>query len=405
MFTPAHAITASAVLLALAICAPVAAAQTDVPPMPVETDPHYLDSGSPTPDGAPVTLGTDSATVAPGSTTATTVVPPATPATPGSTPGTAATTAPARASVRITCRRGRGSRRVRCVARSGRTVVTTCTYRARRVTSRHRSSCRRRAQRSLGTGTRAASISWQGFPRQTAPAVGQIYFQGRRHCTATVVNPTLVLTAAHCIWAGGRYHDINQIRFVPGQTWGDPSIPSSVLQPNGVWAASDMWVTSAYTRGDVSGDFALLEIPPLNDGRRLGDIVGMYSVTPNVRWDIGTRAYLMGYPVLGYWGTSEGLHGRGQYACDSSWSGHYQRDGAGWSIATDCAMNQGASGGPWFVLVGNRWTIAGVNSRCTAYAGSPADVCLPYAREMLTSYVDNGFLAFWNAVQPQLAYR
>jgi hypothetical protein len=373
--------------------------------MPVETTPHYLTSGSPTPGGDAVALGTDSATVAPGSTTATNAVPPATPATAGITPGPIGTPPPSatkKVRIHVTCSRKRGSLRVRCVARSGGHVVTRCTYRAHHVLARHLSSCGARAKHRVRTSARTASISWQGFPSQVAPAVGALYYRGSKICTATVVDPTLVLTAAHCIWSNG-YIDINQVRFVPGQTWGDPSVPSSVLQPHGVWAASHMWVTSAYTRGDFSGDFALLEIPPLTDGRRIGDVVGAYTVTPNINWQVGTRAYLMGYPGLGYWSTAAGLNGRGQYACDSSWSGRYQRDGAGWSIATDCAMNQGASGGPWFVQVNNRWTIAGVNSRCTAYAGSPAGVCTPWAKEMLTSYVDNGFMSFWNAVQPQLA--
>ena len=57
--------------------------------------------------------------------------------------------------------------------------------------------------------------------RQTAPAVGALYYGTSQMCTATVVSPTLVLTAAHCIWANGGYVDYKQIRFAPGQSWGD----------------------------------------------------------------------------------------------------------------------------------------------------------------------------------------
>jgi hypothetical protein len=420
MFTLARlsmpAAPVSAAFAALAVLAPVTSAaapsagaadalhsaptaQPVIPTMPVERNPHYLPPGKPTPGGDPVALGTDAATVAPGSTAGTTVVPPAAPGIVG-TPATARASAP----VRITCRRGAGSRRIRCLARAEGRIVTRCAYRARRITSLHVTLCRASAKRRLATSVKSAAISWQGFPRQTAPAVGALYYGASQMCTATVVSPTLVLTAAHCIWANGGYIDFRQVRFAPGQSWGDPNVRSSVVHPHGLWAPSNMWVTGGYTRGDFSADFALLEFAPLTDGRRIGDVVGSYSITPNINWQAGTRAYLMGYPTVGYWSTAQALHGRGQYACDSSY-GRYMRDGAGWSIATDCAMNQGASGGPWFVLVGNSWTIAGVNSRCTAFPNSPPKVCIPWAREMISSYVDNSFVSFWNTVQPQLNHR
>jgi hypothetical protein len=152
-------------------------------------------------------------------------------------------------------------------------------------------------------------------------------------------------------------------------------------------------------------DFALLEIPSLADGRRVGDVTGAFPILPNLQWTPGLRSYAMGYPQSGVWSTPSGLNGRGQYACDSAWSGRYQRDGSGYSVATDCTMNQGASGGPWFVATGGQWVVAGVNSRCTAYEGSPPNRCDPYAREMLTSYLDSRFYEFWNGVQPLLTYR
>jgi hypothetical protein len=394
------AISISAALVALATWAPVAsgsgaasgarddlrsarAAQAGFPTMPVERDPDYITEGSPTPTGVATTLGSDTATVDPGSTTGKRGV----------------------AVVRVSCRSSR--RTVRCVAQTGRRVVTRCTYRARRTLNRHRTSCRRRADRLLGStaSARAAAVSWQGFPGTTAPAVGALYYQGRKICTATVVDPTLVLTAAHCIWSNGNYLDIRQMRFSPGETYLDANVPGSVQQPFGVWALSNMWVPESYRSGDFSADYALLEIPPLTDGRRISNVVGAHTITPNIRWVPSGRSYLVGYPGVGYWSTRQAFHGRGQYACDSTWSGKYQRDGAGFSIFTDCAMNQGASGGPWFLLVNDQWTIGGVNSRCTSFPGSPPGECSPYAREMLTSYLDNGFLVFWNSVQPLLAYR
>jgi hypothetical protein len=49
------------------------------------------------------------------------------------------------------------------------------------------------------------------------------------------------------------------------------------------------------------------------------------------------------------------------------------RAAAGFSIFTE--LRQGASGGPRSLLVDNRWTIGGVDSRCTSFPGSPAGVC------------------------------
>ncbi len=155
-----------------------------------------------------------------------------------------------------------------------------------------------------------------------------------------------------------------------------------------------------FTVNDWSMDFALVEIGPAANGAFLGDLIGMWDITPNIRWQRGARAYLVGYPQSGFWSTAQGGLGRGQYACDSRWDVKEQREVGGWSLATECTMSQGASGGPWFVeLSDGRWTIGGVNSRCTAYRGSPLGRCDPYAIDMLTSYPENRFYAFWNHVQ------
>ncbi len=328
--------------------------------MPV-ADASSLTRGTPTPSGAPAPLGEHRPTVQP--------------------------TVP---KLRTSCRR-RGARRHVCRVTQGRRTVQRCQGRGR-ATKRSRRACIRRARRALRDGpvARRASLSWNGWPDTAMPSVGRLTLDGGT-CTGTMVTRTLVLTAAHCLYGNGAFK--RAVSFTPGA-----ALDGSA--PHGTWGAYAWWVPDQFIAGDYSMDFGLVEIGPASNGVFLGDRIGMWDITPNIRWGSGARAYLVGYPQSGFWSSAAGGFGRGQYACDSRWDVVQKREIGGWSVATRCTMNQGASGGPWFVeLNDGRWTVGGVNSRCTAFAGSPADRCDPYAIDMLSSYPDGRFYDFWNSVQ------
>jgi V8-like Glu-specific endopeptidase len=340
--------------------------------MPV-VDPSTFEKGAPPSQGEPVPVGSYKPTVAPGSRAG----------------------RRHNSQLRVRCQRRAG--RYVCQVRLGQRVVQRCRGRGR-PSARVRSRCLSRAHRAVGAGlgtstARTAALTWNGWPSTAMPSVGQLRMDGGGTCSATMVTQTLALTAGHCLYSNGRI--AQTVSFTPGQTL-------SGEQPYGTWQAYAWWVPNEFIAGDFSMDFALVEIGPATNGAFLGNLVGMWDITPNIRWGAGAQTYLVGYPGSGFWATAGGFFGRGQYACDSRWDFVQMRETGGWSVVTDCTMNQGASGGPWFVKLNDgRWTIGGVNSRCTAYAGSPRGRCDPYARQMITSYPDSRFFTFWNAVQAQ----
>ena len=334
--------------------------------MPV-ADPSKFQRGAPAPTGQPVGIGEYRPKVQPGSTP----------------------------EPKVSCRRsGRG--RFRCQVSLAGQVIQTCRGRGRATTSARR-ACLRRASRNTpvagAASARIARLGWNGWPSQAMPSVGRLNIDGGT-CSGTMVTRSLMLTAAHCVYSATGF--ARAVTFTPGAALGS-------AQPYGTWNAYAWWVPNEYLAGDMSMDFAFVEIPPLTNGTFLGDLIGVWDITPNISWGVGAQAYLVGYPQSGFWASAPGYLGRGQYACDSRWDGQRQLERGGSSIVIDCTMNQGASGGPWFVKLNTgRWTIGGVNSRCTAYAGSAPDRCDPYAINMLTSFPDQRFYTLWNAVRAQL---
>lgn len=317
--------------------------------------------------------------------------------------------------LRARCHRRTGSRRVRCVVKQRRRVVKRCSF-GRHVGKRKAARrCLRRA-RKAGASTlggvrgHATALQWHGFPGQTMPAVGKLVWDmggGRWNvCSGTVVSRSLMLTAGHCLTGDGK-PEVGW--FAPGSTaasGGDNF--QNIYAPYGWWQLrrSRSWVPTAWNQSrDYGRDWGLAEILPDASGRRIGDVVGAWTITPNIRWGAGANAFLVGYAATGWWAdTTSGLRGRGQYACNALWDGDWQASGSGYDIAVRCPMNGGASGGPWFIRLNDgSWTIGGVNSRCQAFDAARPN-CSPYGDKLITSYMNDGMLEFWNAVAPALQY-
>jgi V8-like Glu-specific endopeptidase len=258
---------------------------------------------------------------------------------------------------------------------------------------------RNRCRTLSGAVGRASTLSWQGWPSTVSPAVGKIVTvdaAGKSWvCSGTVVSRTLMLTAAHCLFDSA-YH--KKVYFAPGAS---AASDRSIVMPNGSWEASNWWVPDGYRLSkDNSLDYGLVEIPPVG-GRYIGDVTGSFSITPNLPWNTGRRAYLMGYPSTGTFTN----YSNSQYACDVSWNEGYSRSGTGYDIWAACTMTPGSSGGPWFAKDANdKWTVAGVNSRCSGPVDANGKACMPYANYMITSYIDSRFYTFWNSVSAQRRY-
>jgi hypothetical protein len=308
--------------------------------------------------------------------------------------------------LRAACHRAAG-RWTCAVRRAGaRRVVVTCTGRSRAATARR---CLAKAAERLGPTGRAATLDWQGFPASTIPAVGRLiidYPGGYGTCSGTVVSRTLVLTAGHCFEPyNGSYP--TGVVFLPGATWTSSTDKLDHSMPYGKWIATHWWQTGAWQSGhDGALDWALVEIPPADNGQPISAYTGSWRIQPGINFSRGAQIYAAGYPSSGYWATAAAGLGRGQYACSMTWDGEWQSIGSGWELFSRCTMNRGASGGPWFVrLSDGSWVIGGINNRCKSRWDTATAWCDPYADYMRSSYIDNRFNTFWNSVQPLLTYR
>jgi hypothetical protein len=249
-------------------------------------------------------------------------------------------------------------------------------------------------------------INWQGWPQSVMLSVGLLamdFPNGKSAgCTATVIGRALLITAAHCIWSAEDGGYATAVVFAPGVTWNDFNNPdkSDIRTPLGVWGATHWWVPQGWANDNTAAgfDYALVEINPASTGYLSDFTGGAWSATWNISYGSSTHIYIAGYPANGYWGTLAGGLGRGQYGCDATIDGSYRNENGGYAIWAPCSMNQGSSGGPWFVQLNDgSWTIGAVTSRCYDSTGNK---CAPWAEAQLGTFLGRGFGEFFNAVWP-----
>jgi hypothetical protein len=341
-----------------------------------------------------------------------------TPGAPGSTGGmTPSPGKPTAVVLRVSCKRTSVHNHAgyRCVVRDVKGhVKQRCSGRSRRKTkARCLALARKRVHAGVlgGAVAHAAGLYNEGFLSTTMSSVGRIVieFPGGAYskCSGTVVSRTLVLTAGHCI-APHNGSGPTAIAFLPGATWTSSEEPLDYYKPFGGWSAgyAQWWTTTAFLNGDGARDWALIEIPP-EGGHYISDYTGAWSILPNISYGTGAHIYAVGYPASGYWATADGHEGRGQYACNSTWDGRWGSIGSGWELFLACAMNRGASGGPWFTELNNgTWVVGGMTNRCQPNPGDTAtSYCDPYTEFGRSSYIDSHFVELWEDVQAKLAYR
>ncbi len=152
-------------------------------------------------------------------------------------------------------------------------------------------------------------------------------------CTATLVAPTLVLTAAHCVvgfdgWAfyAGQYGD-----HARGQ-W----IGTVAVHP----AEYDTLVDSA-----PQVDFALVRLEPDDQGRAAGDVVGVLPVALDVADQALVRTS-MGYPAEGIFASACTGERCRPWFCRSDQAALFTWDTGRRQMGWGCTTNGGMSGGP-----------------------------------------------------------
>jgi len=216
---------------------------------------------------------------------------------------------------------------------------------------------------NLGYTPNAASVGVTSYPWRAA---GKLYFNkgtAAYVCSASMIAPGLLITAAHCVYDFGTnsaagFH--TNYAFVPAQNVAGET-------PYGTWTALKEVVATSYLDGTDSciqkgvvcnNDIAVLIMAADSSGRLPGNVVGWYSYawggysfTPSFGGASLASITQLGYPVAFDSGEMmERNDGVGSYWSPGS---------AVQQMLLGSAMTGGSSGGPWLVNFGATPVITG----------------------------------------------
>jgi len=123
-------------------------------------------------------------------------------------------------------------------------------------------------------------------------SVGKAYFlfQGRpAHCSASSIGNNAVLTAGHCVFMEGAFHD--NFVFVPQDNDGDA--------PAGKWAAKRLMIPEEWRDQNMGRDVAFAVVEKNERGQTLERVVGKLNIGV---CDVGDSYRSFGYPGPDYGG-------------------------------------------------------------------------------------------------------
>ena len=194
------------------------------------------------------------------------------------------------------------------------------------------------AAASEPTAAPAAAVEQPNTTDYPNSAVGRLFFVvpgvGPAVCTASVINTDtdrFVFTASHCLFEDGEF--FTNVNFVPGYRDG--------AHPFGEFPATQLAVPGLVRAGaQIPFDHGSAIVAPSADGRSVEDVVGAFGISLFDSTDQDWRAY--GYPAV------PPFDGERLFTCDSR-TQFLDPSFDPATIAIDCNMTGGSSGGPWVV--------------------------------------------------------
>jgi V8-like Glu-specific endopeptidase len=257
---------------------------------------------------------------------------------------------------------------------------------------RHKARCKKvRTSRA-----HAAALISEGYLSPTYKPVVRMYkydYTNARwapQCTGTLLQPGVILTAAHCVYKNG-YYSPGDYLIVPANSI---DANGNAIAPYGQFSVRDFIVPNAYKNNDTGQDWALMLTYPDSSGHYPGYYTGMYTAEWGARFPYHSNLVKVGYPAERPWDTAARFYGHQQYYCYNTWDGLSWNSGglfsSSYALVTEpCTMNGGASGGPLFY----NGTIIAVNNRASR------DPITNLGGTQVSFYFDERFGDFWYAVQ------
>lgn len=189
----------------------------------------------------------------------------------------------------------------------------------------------------------------------------------RQTCTATLVAPVVVLTAAHCVFneRTGRVFAPSSVHFLTGFASGEHAGHAA-----GAVVKTGPGYDPQRARQTMGSDWALVSLDrPL--GHPLGAagrVLPLYDGTPEIGDAVMLGGYQQDHPLLLL--ADADCHVRGRVA-----------DAAGrFLLRHDCAGSRGVSGAPLLIRKDGKWYVAGVDVAAEAGAAGGLAVLLDEAR-------------------------
>lgn len=240
------------------------------------------------------------------------------------------------------------------------------------------------------------------------PGVGRLFFRlpegDPSFCTGTLVAPSVIVTAAHCVVyetrdQGGQLRWFDHFNFVP-EVYGDK-------QPCDGYAGKDVFIWPGYV--DLPGpggqpgysalDYAFIVLQPNSAGQDASKCTQYWGVWANApKGDV----LHVGYPGEGEWRTCKVVKCKPctndscyPWQCTAPIQRYFTYPSGGRDVGISCRTSGGASGGPWFEQSADgKWYVASVLSHGPSHFFDPGDANHDgdrkrYSRTVFGAYFDD----------------